>query len=97
MELGGFNIKAILTIDAESVFTSLSSKDLQKPTECTLLGRISWKRQMIDRDVVHGVQWCGTRDMAAEGYAKGCIDRSGLTAANNEGQSVFSRKGPGPR
>eukprot|EP00959_Pyramimonas_sp_CCMP1952_P425889 8920594-Pyramimonas_sp.AAC.1 len=50
---------------------SLSSKDLQKPTECTLLGRISWLRQMMERGIVRCVQVCVTRDMTADGHTKG--------------------------
>ena len=75
LEIGGLSIKVTLTIDAESVFKSLSSKDLKKPTECTILGHISWIRQMMERDVVHCVQWCDTRDMTADGHTKGSIDR----------------------
>eukprot|EP00959_Pyramimonas_sp_CCMP1952_P433497 9077791-Pyramimonas_sp.AAC.1 len=37
LELGGLSIKVTLAMDAESVFKSLSSKDLKKPTECTPL------------------------------------------------------------
>eukprot|EP00959_Pyramimonas_sp_CCMP1952_P190684 3988063-Pyramimonas_sp.AAC.1 len=33
LELGGLCIEVTLTIEAESVFESLSSKDLKKPTE----------------------------------------------------------------
>merc|ERR1712086_164194 len=75
LEIGGLSIKVTLTIDAESVFKSLSSKDLKKPTECTLLGHISWIRQMMERGIVHCVQWCDTRDMSADGHTKGSTDR----------------------
>ena len=75
LEIGGLNITVTLTIDAESVFKSLSSKDLKKPTECTLLGHISWIRQMMERGIVQSVQWCDTRDMTADGHTKGSIDR----------------------
>ena len=75
LEKGGLCIKVFLTIDAESVFKSLSSKELKKPTECTLLGHISWIRQMMERNIVHCVQWCDTRDMTADGHTKGSIDR----------------------
>eukprot|EP00959_Pyramimonas_sp_CCMP1952_P457543 9475113-Pyramimonas_sp.AAC.1 len=37
LELGGLSIKVTLSIDAESVFKSLSSKDLKKPAECVFL------------------------------------------------------------
>eukprot|EP00959_Pyramimonas_sp_CCMP1952_P449964 9421341-Pyramimonas_sp.AAC.1 len=43
--MGGLSIKVTLTADAESVFKSLSSKDLKKPTECAVLGHASWIRQ----------------------------------------------------
>ena len=75
LEIGGLSFKVTLTIDAESVFKSLSSKDLKKPTECTLLGHISWIRQMMERGIVHCVQWCDTLDMSADGHTKGSIDR----------------------
>eukprot|EP00959_Pyramimonas_sp_CCMP1952_P059247 1237247-Pyramimonas_sp.AAC.1 len=35
LEFGGLSIKAVLTLDAESVCQSSSSKDSKKPTECT--------------------------------------------------------------
>eukprot|EP00959_Pyramimonas_sp_CCMP1952_P412780 8649714-Pyramimonas_sp.AAC.1 len=50
---------------------SLSSKDLKKPTECTILGHISWMRQMMERGIVLSIQWCDTRDMTVDGHAKG--------------------------
>ena len=34
LEPGGLSIQVTMTIDAESVFKSLSSKDLKKPTGC---------------------------------------------------------------
>ena len=30
---------------------------------------------MMERGIVHCVQWCDTRDMSADGHAKGSIDR----------------------
>ena len=30
---------------------------------------------MMDRGIVHSVQWCDTRDMTADGHTKGSIDR----------------------
>ena len=37
-ERGGLGLKVSLTIDAESVYKSPTSKDLKVPTERTLLG-----------------------------------------------------------
>eukprot|EP00959_Pyramimonas_sp_CCMP1952_P070645 1475082-Pyramimonas_sp.AAC.1 len=47
-EVGGPAIKVSLTIDAESVYNSLPSKNLKTPTERTLLGHISWIRELMD-------------------------------------------------
>ena len=41
-EHGGLYIKAVLTTDAESVYKSWASRDLEVPTEKTLLGHASW-------------------------------------------------------
>eukprot|EP00959_Pyramimonas_sp_CCMP1952_P294778 6165542-Pyramimonas_sp.AAC.1 len=76
--MGGLSIKVTLTIDAEYVFKSLPSKDLKKPTECTLQGHINWTRQMMERGIVHSIQWCDTRDMTAGGHTKRNIDRDVL-------------------
>eukprot|EP00959_Pyramimonas_sp_CCMP1952_P193922 4055070-Pyramimonas_sp.AAC.1 len=73
--MGGLSIKVTVTIDVEYVFKSLSSKDLKKPTECTLSRHISWIRQMMERGIARGIQWCDTRDTTADGHAKGGIDR----------------------
>ena len=86
-ELGGLSIKVSLTIDAESVYKSLSSKDLKIPTERTLLGHISWIRELMDIGIVHNVQWCDTRDMTADGHTKGSIDRDGLLEVMSGTQS----------
>ena len=68
-------VSRFLTIDAESVFKSLTSKDLKIPTERTLLGHISWIREFLDLGILSNVQWCDTRDMTADGHTKGSIDR----------------------
>ena len=49
VEYGGMSAKVPFTMETETVFKSLSSKDLLKPTACTLLGDISWLRQFMER------------------------------------------------
>eukprot|EP00959_Pyramimonas_sp_CCMP1952_P139354 2916528-Pyramimonas_sp.AAC.1 len=53
----------------------MSRKVLKTPTECALLERISWMRQMMGRGIVHSAQSCDTRAMTADGHAEGNIDR----------------------
>ena len=77
-EDGGFKLKVILTIDAESVYKTLTSRDLRVPTEKTLLGQIVYLRELLALQLIDTIQWCDTRDMTADGHTKGSIDRDGL-------------------
>jgi hypothetical protein len=77
-EKGGLGIKVTLTMDAESVYKSVISRDMKAPTEKTLLGHVMWLRELLMAGVIDSVQWCDTRDMTADGHTKGIIDRSGL-------------------
>ena len=74
-ELGGLKLYVSITVDAESVYKSLVSTDLKTPTEKTLLGHISWIRELLELGIIQSVQWCDTRDMTADGHTKGVIDR----------------------
>ena len=77
-ERGGLQVEVTLTIDAESVFKSLTSKDLKVPTEKTLLGHIAWLRELLELGIIRKVCWCDTRDMTADGHTKGSISRDQL-------------------
>jgi hypothetical protein len=75
-EIGGLRMKVVLTLDAESVYKSLTSRDLKVPTERTLLGHVSWVREMLKLKLIEAIQWCDTRDMTADGHTKGSIERN---------------------
>ena len=68
-------MKVTLTTDAESCYKSCSSTEIKTPTEKTLMGHVSWIREMLKIGIVTDIQWCDTRDMTADGHTKGCIDR----------------------
>jgi hypothetical protein len=74
-EEGGLALKVVLTIDAESVYKSLISRDLKTPSERTLLGHICFIRELLQLGLIDTIQWCDTRDMVADGHTKGSIDR----------------------
>eukprot|EP00973_Karenia_brevis_P066457 9238092-Karenia_brevis.AAC.1 len=76
--MGGVPLKVILTVDAESVFKSIASRDLQTPAAKTLLGHVCWLREVLQLGMIESIQWCDTRDMAADGHTKGVIDRKAL-------------------
>jgi chaperone required for assembly of F1-ATPase len=77
-EEGGLALKVTLTLDAESVYKSLSGRDLKTPAEKTLLGHVCWLRELLQLRLIEVLQWCDTRDMTADGHTKGCIDRQTL-------------------
>ena len=77
-EEGGLALKVILTTDAESVFKSITSRDLKTPAEKTLLGHIAWIRELLQLKLLEAIQWCDTRDTVADGHTKGSIDRDML-------------------
>ena len=77
-EVGGLGIRVTLTIDAESVYKSRTSRDLEIPTEKSLRGHVSWVRELLAAGIVDNIQWCDTRDITADGHTKGSIDRAGL-------------------
>ena len=85
-EKGGLALKVLLTIDAESVYKSLTSRDLKTPTEKTLLGHVCWIRELLQLRLIESLQWCDTRDMTADGHTKGCIERHLLLEAMNGNQ-----------
>ena len=74
-EQGGLTISVVLTTDAESVYKTLTSRDLRVPTEKTLLGHVSWIRELMQLGIIESVQWCDTRDMTSDGHTKSSIDR----------------------
>ena len=82
-EFGGLKIEVILTVDAESVYKSLTGKDLKAPTEKTLLGHVGWIREMLQLNIISSVQWCDARDMTSDGHTKGSIDRDLLLKLMN--------------
>ena len=77
-ENGGIRLKIILTIDTESVFKSLTSRDLKTPAEKTLMGHVVWLRELLKLGFIQKVQSCDARDMSADGHTKGSIERQGL-------------------
>jgi hypothetical protein len=74
-EEGGLKLQVNMTTDAESVYKSLTSRDLKAPTEKTLLGHVCWIRELLQLRLIETIQWCDTRDMTADGHTKGSIER----------------------
>jgi hypothetical protein len=77
-ENGNPTVYITLTTDAESVYKSLTSRDLKTPAEKTLLGHVCWLRELLLKKNIRELQWCDTRDMLADGHTKGSIDRAML-------------------
>ena len=70
-ERGSLDIEATLTVDAESVYKSITSRDIKTPTEKTSLGHVAWLRELLNQGILSYVQWCDARDMASNGHRGG--------------------------
>ena len=88
-ECGNLPVHAYLTIDAESVYKSITSKELKTPAEKTLLGHVMYLREKLEKGVIQKIQWCDTRDMTADGHTKGCVDRK-LLLDLMDGKQTFT-------
>ena len=75
IDVGKLPSEVHLSIDAESVYKSLISKELETPAEKTLLGHVMWIREELHNSIVKKIQWCNTRNMIADGHTKGSVDR----------------------
>ncbi len=87
-DYGKLPLQVTLTIDAESVYKSITSLDLKTPAEKTLLGHVMWIRDQLEKGTITQVQWCDTRDMVADGHTKGSVDRKALIDLMN-GKQIY--------
>ena len=87
-ECGGLCLYVTLTTEAESVYKSLTSRDLKVPAEKTLLGHVSWVRELMQLGLIKSLHWCDTRDMTADGHTKGSVDRTLLLQLMQGHQTV---------
>ncbi len=74
-------VPIVVVIDADSVFTSVTAQQVKAPAERSLLVRLQWLREMLDRHVIHTLAWCDTRDMISDALTKGSVDRARIHAA----------------
>ena len=74
-ETGGWNVKLSLYIDAMSVNAAATATFIKIPAEKSLLSHIQYIRGLLDTKVLEALVWLDTRDMVADGFTKGSVDR----------------------
>ena len=78
-EVGGFANALWIVVDANSVFAAITVLTQPRtPTEKSLLGHLLFLRELLDKDVLHGIAWVDTRDMVSDGLTKGSVNRAAL-------------------
>ena len=74
-EEGGYSIPMCLSIDAMSVFASITSLYVKAPAEKGLLAHLQYVRELLDTGVIDALMWIDTRDMHSDGLTKGAVER----------------------
>ena len=82
-ETGGWNVKLSLYVDAMSVYAAVTATFIKTPAEKSLLLHIQYIRELLDTKVLEALVWLDTRDMVADGFTKGSVDRDVLHACMN--------------
>ena len=103
-EQGGFCFDNELCVDAMNLYYALSACYPKMPAEKTLFTHIVWLRNLLHTGLVRSVSWVDTRDMLADGFTKGKVERDPILLAMTGTWSLkFERKthrpnkGPAPR
>jgi len=79
-ELGGWDVKLALYVDAMSVFAAVTATFLKIPAEKSLLSHVQYIRELLDTHVLDALLWLDTRDMIADGLTKGSVEREAIHA-----------------
>ena len=77
-EIGGWDVKLGLYVDAMSVYAAVTATFLKIPAEKSLLSHVQYLRELLDTKVIEALIWIDTRDMCADGLTKGAVDRSAV-------------------
>ena len=82
-ETGGWNVKLSFYVGAMSVYAAVTATFIKIPVEKSLLPHIQYIRELLDTKVLEALVWLDTRDMVADGFTKGSVDRDALHACMN--------------
>eukprot|EP00974_Lingulodinium_polyedra_P093343 9040870-Lingulodinium_polyedra.AAC.1 len=59
---GGY-IPTALYLDAKSVFAAVTAAFINQPAEKSLLCRVQYVRELLDKHMLHDLFWIDTRDV----------------------------------
>lgn len=77
-ETGGLPVPIQLVTDCRSLYDALKVDDTSIPSESSLLMPLLQLKENLRTGTLQSIVWCDTRDMAADGLNKGCINRQAL-------------------
>ena len=84
------------SIDAKSVFDSLSNSDVAQPSESNLLFVLLAIKEGMQSFTLRTLWWTDTRDMLADGLNKGIVSRAALNRAATTGIWKLTHESPIP-
>ena len=73
-----------ISVDARAVYDAVSATDTCEPAESPLKLHLLSVRNRMESGIIRRLHWVDTRDMLADGLAKGGIDRRLLHQASND-------------
>ena len=73
-----------LCADARAVFDVISATDICDPQECSLKLHFISVRNRMEEGMIRRLCWTDARDMLADEFTKGGIDRELLRKASND-------------
>ena len=68
---GRYQLKPIVAGDNDGVFRAVSAQNPKASTEPMLTPHIRAYREMLDKEQVGTIVWCGNRDMVADPSPRG--------------------------
>jgi len=95
-EQGLLSIAIECSIDAKSVFDSLSNAEVAQPSESNLLFVLLAIKEGMQSFSLRTLWWTDTRDMLADGLNKGVVSRAALNRASATGIWKLTHEPPIP-
>ena len=95
-EQGLLSIAIECSIDAKSVFDSLSNAEVAQPSESNLLFVLLAIKEGMQSFTLRTLWWTDTRDMLADGLNKGVVSRAALNRASATGIWKLTHEPPIP-
>ena len=87
---GGYGVMMYALTDCKTMFAAVANEYIKMPTDKSTLHHAQWIRHLIDKKIMI-FHWTDSRDMLADGLAKGNVTRD-LLRATMQGKWIIRYK-----